>query len=71
MLRAEVRVKKRIDAHWSDWFEGFDLTHTDQNETILNGDVADQPALYGPIAKLRDLNLPLTSVNSAKIESEN
>jgi hypothetical protein len=71
MLRAEIRVKGQIDTHWSDWFEGFEITHTNQDETILTGDVADQSALYGLLAKLRDLGLSLISVNSAGIESGN
>jgi len=68
MQRVEIRVKGQIDEHWSDWFEGLEITHTDQDETILTGDVVDQSALYGLIAKLRDLGLPLISVNSTEIE---
>ena len=64
MLRAEIRVKGQIDEHWSDWFEDFEITHTEQNETILTGNIADQSALYGLIAKLRDLGLPLVSVKT-------
>jgi len=68
MLRAEIRVKGQIDEQWSDWFEGLEITYTDQDETILTGEIADQAALYGLIAKLRDLGLPLISVNSAEVE---
>ena len=64
MLRVEVRVKGQIDEHWSDWFEGLTVTHTDQDETVLTGLVVDQSALYGLLAKLRDLGLPLLSVDS-------
>ena len=67
MLRAEIRIKGQIDAQWSDWFEEFTITHTDQGETILAGDVTDQAALYGLIAKLRDLGLPLVSVESSEV----
>jgi hypothetical protein len=63
MLRTEIQVKGRIDEHWSDWFEGLKVTHTDHDETILTGLVVDQSALYGLLAKLRDLGLPLLSVN--------
>jgi hypothetical protein len=42
--------------------------HTERGETILTGDVADQPALYGLIARLRDLDLPLISVDSVEVE---
>ena len=66
MLQAEIRVKGRIDERWSDWFQDLTVTHTNQGETILSGSVTDQAALYGLIAKLRDLGLPLLSVHSAE-----
>ena len=69
MLRVEVRVKGQIDAEWSEWFEGFTVTHTDQGETILIGTLADQSALYGLIAKLRDLGLSLVSMGSREVEA--
>ncbi len=59
MPHVEIRVKRQIDKHWSDWFADLTLTYTDQNETILTGTVIDQAALYGLLAKLRDLGLPL------------
>ena len=68
MLRAEIQVKGRIDEHWSDWFEGLTVTHTDQKETVLTGLVVDQSAMYGLLAKLRDLGLPLLSVNCTEAE---
>ncbi len=68
MQRVEIRVKGRIDEHWSDWFEGLTVTHTEQDETILTGKVVDQASLYGLVAKLRDLGLPLISVNSVEVE---
>ena len=64
MQNIEIRVKGRIDEHWSGWFEDMHVTHTSQGETILTGGVVDQSALYGLIAKLRDLGLSLVSVNS-------
>jgi hypothetical protein len=67
MLRAEIRVKGQIAEGWSDWFEGLEITHTDRDETILTGEVTDQAALYGLIAKLRDLGLSLISVNSVEV----
>jgi hypothetical protein len=68
MLQAEIRVKGQIDEHWSDWFEGLEVMHTEPGETILTGNVTDQSALYGLIARLRDLGLPLISVNSVEVE---
>ena len=63
MQHVEIRVKGQIDERWSDWFEGLTITHIDQDEAILSGTVVDQAALYGLLAKLRDLGLPLLSVN--------
>jgi len=67
MLLAEIQVKGRIDEHWSDWFEGLTVTHTDHDETVLAGLVVDQSALYGLLAKLRDLGLPLLSVSTLEM----
>jgi hypothetical protein len=69
MQSVEIRVKGQIDEHWSEWFEGLTITHTEQGETILLGTVVDQAALYGLLAKLRNLGLPLISVNSVESES--
>jgi hypothetical protein len=68
MPRVEIRVQGRIDEHWSDWFDDLTLMHTEEDETILSGVVADQAALYGLLAKLRDLGLHLLSVNQVEVE---
>ena len=65
MQRVEITIKGRIDPKWSEWFEDLTITHTD-DETVLTGAVADPAALYGLLAKLRDLGLSLISVNSGK-----
>jgi len=69
MQTVEIRVKGHIDKHWSDWFEGLIIRHTEQDETVLLGTVVDQAALYGVLAKLRNLGLSLLSVNSVEVES--
>ena len=63
MQRVEIRIAGHLDQEWSEWLNGFTITHSDQNETILTGSVPDQAALYGLIAKLRDLGVKLISVN--------
>lgn len=64
----EIRIKGRIDQQWSEWFEDLTITHTEQGETLLTGEVADQAALYGLLAKLRDLGLALLSVKHVASE---
>jgi hypothetical protein len=60
----EIRVGGSLGDQWADWFEGLALTRTDQDETLLTGWVADQAALHGLLKKVRDLGLPLLSVNA-------
>ncbi len=62
MPSVEIRVRGRIDEAWSEWFAGLAISHTEQGETVLTGAVVDQAALYGVLARLRDLGLPLVSV---------
>jgi hypothetical protein len=63
MQQVEIRVRGRLDERWSEWFDNLTITHTDQDETVLTGLIVDQAALYGLMTKLRDLGLPLLSVN--------
>lgn len=58
----EIHVQGYLGERWSAWFEGLALTPTPAGETILRGWVADQAALYGILCKIRDLGLPLISV---------
>ena len=63
MRDVEICIEGQLDETWSEWFEGFSVSQTEQNQTILVGELPDQAALYGLIAKLRDLGLTLVSVN--------
>jgi hypothetical protein len=63
MQRVEIHIEGRLDPLWIDWLDGFSLTYTGEDETVLTGQVTDQAALYGLIAKLRDLGVILLSVN--------
>ena len=59
----EVRMLGNLDNRWSDWFDGWDLSPRDDGTTILTGQVVDQSKLYGLLAKIQNMNLPLISVN--------
>jgi hypothetical protein len=58
----EIRVRGHLDGTWSAWFDGLALTHLPDGETVLAGDLPDQAALHGALAKVRDLGLPLLEV---------
>jgi hypothetical protein len=68
MQKIEIHIKGQIGNQWSEWFGGLTISHSDPDETVLAGVVADQAALYGIISRLRDLGLELTSVSSQKIK---
>ncbi|HSV85496.1 MAG TPA: hypothetical protein VLH85_02905 [Levilinea sp.] len=54
---------------WTEWFEGMEVISTPQYETVLVGPVIDQPALHGLLARIRDFNLELVSVEQVDCES--
>jgi hypothetical protein len=59
-----IRVRGCLEgAGWSDWFGPVRITvDAEHGETTLRGPVADQAELYGLLAKLRNLALPLILV---------
>jgi len=59
----EIRLKGHLDARWSDRFDGLHFVHESDGTTVLSGPVADQAALHGLLRAVRDLGLPLISVN--------
>ncbi len=61
----EITVRGHLAPRWSTWFDGLDLTRTDEGTTVISGPVVDQAALHGLLQKLRDLGIPLISLNSS------
>jgi hypothetical protein len=58
----EIRLKGRLGSRWAAWFDGLSIAPGSDGTTIIQGQVADQAALYGLLQKARDLGLPLISV---------
>ena len=67
MRRVEIRVKGQISEHWSQWFDEMTISYAG-DDTVLTGNVVDQAALYGVLARLRDLGLSLLSVQFVEPE---
>lgn len=59
----EIRLRGHLDTRWTGWFDGMTITQTEDGNTVLAGPVADQAALHGLLKKVRDLGLPLLSIN--------
>ena len=60
--RYEIRVREGLDESWAAWFPGFRMGRDEEGNSVLCGEVKDSSALYGIVAKLRDLNLTLVSI---------
>ena len=59
----KIRIKGHLDDGWTAWFGGLTVTLEENGDTLLTGPVVDQTALHGLLRKVRDLGLPLVSVN--------
>jgi hypothetical protein len=69
-LYYEIRLKGHLEARWVKWFNGMKITLEENGTTILSGPVADQAALHGLLKRVRDVGLPLLSVNSVEPDPE-
>ncbi len=60
-----IRLKGHVDRRWETLFDGFTISHgytsDHQPITVMTGKVTDQSALYGLLARLRDLGAALIS----------
>jgi len=62
----QIRLKGHLGSQWIDWFEGLTITLKENGDTLLTGPVVDQAALHGLLKKVRDLGIPLLSVNQVQ-----
>jgi len=60
----QIRIKGHLSQPWLAWFEGLTITLEEDGNTLLTGSVLDQATLHGILKKVRDLGLPLLSVNA-------
>jgi hypothetical protein len=58
-----IRLQGHLDSRWAEWFGSLTMALEADGSTLLTGPVVDQAALYSVLKKVRDLGLPLLSVN--------
>lgn len=59
----QIRIEGHLDNEWTDWFGGLTISLEENRDTLLTGPIIDQAALFGLLKKVRDLGMPLVSVN--------
>lgn len=64
----QIRLRSHLGADWTDWFEGLTITREENGDMLLTGPVIDQAALHGLLKKVRDLGMPLVSVNPVELQ---
>lgn len=57
-----IQIREHLPENWSEGYEGLRVAYTAAGETLLKGTIADQAALHGLLARIRDLNLTLIAV---------
>ncbi len=62
----QIRLKGHLGSQWTAWFEGLTITLEEEGDTLLTGPVIDQAALHGLLKKVRDLGMPVVSVNQVQ-----
>ena len=66
----QIRLQGHLSRQRMDWFGGMIITLEDNGNTLMTGTVIDQAALHGILKKIRDLGMPLLSVNSVDPASQ-
>lgn len=69
-LYLEITLQDNLSTTCLTWFEGLQIQPLENNSTCLSGEIADYPALYGLLERIRDLNLHLVTVQVQTISQK-
>ena len=64
----QIRIEGHLDDQWTYSFGGLTIRLEENGDTLLTGSVVDQAMLHGLLKKVRDLGLPLISVNRVELD---
>ena len=59
-------IRGHLEPDWSAWFGKAEIQYDESDNTVVICKVQDQSALHGILARIRDLNLTLISVNQCE-----
>jgi hypothetical protein len=67
--QVRVRVQGELPPTWSTLLAELAVAAQPDGTTLVSGELADQAAVHGLLAAIRDLGLPLVSVETVAIPS--
>lgn len=59
----QIRIRGHLSKERVEWFDGLTIENQPNGDALLSGPVPDQAALHGLLIRIRDLGMPLLSVN--------
>lgn len=68
--RYEICLQGHLDSRWADRLDGLTIAFETDGTTTFTGYLADQAALHGLLVRIRDLGVPIVSVQRLSPEEE-
>lgn len=68
--RYAIRLQGHLDPRWADRLGGLAFALESDGTTTLTGSLADQAALHGLLARVRDLGVAIVSIQRLSPEEE-
>lgn len=65
-----IVIAHLLDETWKEWFDGLNLTPTEDESTLLTGILDDSTALHSVLNKIRNLNMDLVSVSFKEVPED-
>jgi hypothetical protein len=62
MMSYQIQIKGQLDKQLAAWFGDCTIAHTAQGDSLIICEACDQAALYGMLARCRDMGLTLIAV---------
>lgn len=66
----QFRLRGCLDDRWLTYFKGFKIQHHCEQESLLTGEIDGQDELYEIINKIRDIGIPLISIERLEGDQE-